>query len=592
MIKLSIDQKIVESPDKEFDDSLGRYFLGKVNSAHKEILKLANQYKKYQLKRMIAINPYFLNPKSNRFSQFSDDSIVTLKKDGEFNLFYYDTSNEPMSIFVNAPFGRTRYNLSVDKQINRRIGKINSNPNERQELQNLLLNSIGSKKLNSFTGEISRLVLAGELHADISREGYRPRASDFIKITKSPTDLESLNQIHYDVFDILQLNEIDFKGLCYESRLKIVDFMFPRRKKKKVKVIKYLTSVESKNLLDVYKKWVIEEKQEGIVIHDPYNKLYKVKEVHTIDAVIIGYVEMLKEKRIKGQNSISALLMALMQEDGSYQVLGIVGGGFSEEQRIDFYNLLSKDITLSSYRETNKEGRAFRFVKPKYVIQIKYLDLISEDYEGNPKLKMSLKFTINGWKIKNITNFISLISPFYDILRTPVNNEIFKSLEYINPKSPIYEDISVNQVYNLKPVETPTSKSETEVLPKSKILVRLVFEVRWSGENSARKILLWKTNKPINFFSKFIVYYADYNYHRKKPLKQYVYPFYSLKKALDHLNYILLRPDNPQKSFFDTKTQSALKKSIVYPPYSTYFNQSIEDKAKSILDERIKRLLI
>ena len=592
---MQIANKIVGSPEKTFNNSFGDYWLGKVQSVNRGIIRIANDYKVNQLKKMRPLKPRALNPRSKKYIKFEDGLVVTVKKDGEFNLFYYDDDAEPISVFCNTPNGRARYNLPVNNEIHRKIEKINNDKENFEKFHIFLRNLLKKNVFNRNSMAINKLVLAGELHANIKKESSRPRVSDFLKISRNPQNFEDLEKIHYDIFDILSINDVDIQVLPYEIRLKIINSLFPRTiEENKVKIIKNEVNVKGKKAHEIFNQWVEVENEEGIVILDKYNKAFKVKKVHEIDAVIIGFVEMLKEKRIRGFDSISALLVALMRNDGSYQVLAIVGGGFEEDQRIDFYKLLKDDVVRSKYKETNREGRAFRFVKPKYVIELRYLDMISKDYEGNPRLKMALEFVNDEWTIKRVVPFISLISPYYKILRTEINKEDLPTLEFANPKSPIYEDVKIDQVFDIANIESPRAISEIQELQQSEMLFKVFYNVKWGGVDSAKKILIWKTNKEEidKTYPKYVVYYADYSYMRAKPLEQQIYPFNSLTKAIKHLNFIYKRPDNPQKGFFDAKTQTTLKKSIQNPPHKIYVHNDIKELLKQELESEVINLFM
>lgn len=584
-------QKIVGPLEKSFD-RYGNYWIGKVQSANKEIIHITNDYKKNQLKKMKALNPHFLKPGSRKFIHFEDGLVVSVKKDGEFNLLYYDVDEEPLSIFCNSPNGRAKYSLPVSREIHQKIEDINNDKESIEKLRLLLISYLEKDVFKTNSMKIKKLVLAGELHANVVKASDRPRISDFIKLSRTPQSLEDLEHIHYDIFDILSINDVNLQILPNEYRFKIIEALFPRNEEMKVKTIQHKLNVKGKKVHEIFNQWVEQENQEGLVVHDKFNRSFKVKKVHTIDAVVIGFVEMLKEKRIRGFEAVSALLLALMREDGSYQVLAIAGGGLAEDQRIDFHKLLKNDVVKSKYKETNREGRAFRFVKPKYVVEIRYLDMITEDYDGNPKYKMALEFQNNEWYVNRAAPFVALINPYYKILRTEVNNEDYPSLEFANPKTATYEDLKVDQIFNIVDLESPRSISEFQELPQSNILFRVVYNVSWGGVNSAKKILIWSTNKSEidKSFPKYIVYYADYSHLRSKPLDQQIYPFNSLNKAVKHLNFIYKRPDNPTKGFFDAKTKTTLKKSIKTPPHSILVHDSVKDILKQELEGEVLQL--
>ncbi len=597
-----IKEKITGTYEKRFDGNYGNYWLGKTQSANKLIINETNNYKKKQLKTMKSLNPRILNPRSRRYINFEDGLIVTVKRDGEFNTCYYDIKNEPGSIFCNSPRGRARYNLPVNREIHSKIKKINSEAISIKKIRNILGTNISEFSDKDFE-KIDRIFIAGELFVNVTKKTTRPRVSDFLAISKNPKSREDLENVYYDVFDIISINGINVLNLSYEFRLAIIDILFPREKKKikgdsegnKVKVIPYEKEVQGKTAHLLYNQWVEQENQEGIVIHDIFKKVYKVKKVHTIDAIIIGFSEMLKEKRIRGFDAVSALLVALMRSDGTYQILTRVGGGIEEDQRIDLYKLLKDDIVKSKYKETNREGRAFRFVKPKYIIQLKYLDIISEDFEGRSKLRMALEFKDNLWTIKRVVPFVSLINPYFNTMRSEIDKELYPTLEYENPKQPIYEDVKIDQIFDVAPIDSPRIISDIdEEMSKIKILLRIVFQVKWGGVSSAKKILLWETNKHEvdNAFPRYIVYTGDYSYKRSKPLDQSIYPFTSLEKAIKHLNYIFKRPDNKNKGFLDTKTQTTLKKSIKTPPYDLFIDDDIKRKMEESLEEPMKDLIL
>jgi len=589
---MQIEEKIVGAPERAFNGSYGDYWLGRTKSAHKEIMRIANDYKTNQLKKMKALNPRYLNPRSRRFINFEDGLVLTVKVDGEFNLFYYDVDTQPTSIFLNTPRGRARYNLPVNKEIHKIIDDLNNNAEKFEEFHMLFINHLKTTIFNRNEMKIRKIVLAGELHANIKKATDRPRVSDFLALSRHPESFDDLKNINFDVFDILSINDFNLQSYSYEFRLKVIESLFPRGNEATVRVVKHLTNVEGKKAHEIFNQWVEQENQEGLVIFDKFNKAFKVKKVHTIDAVIIGFVEMLKEKRIRGFDAISAVLVAVMRMDGTYQVLATVGGGFSEEQRIDFHKLLKDDVVNSRYKETNREGRAFRFVIPKYVIELRYLDIITQDYEGNSKLKMALEFSDQEWKIKRIVPFVSLINPYFKMLRTDVDLGEYPSLEFANTKLPFYENINIDQIYRMTYIESPKDIAEIESLPNSEILFRIVYKVAWGGVDSAKKIIMWRTNKDETdtTYPKYIVYYADYSYKRVRPLEQQVYPFTSLNKAIKHLNYLYKRPDSPQKGFFDAKTQTALKKSIKSPPHTLFVHDDIKELLKTELDSDVLNL--
>jgi hypothetical protein len=318
-----------------------------------------------------------------------------------------------------------------------------------------------------------------------------------------------------------------------------------------------------------------------------------VKPRFDIDVVIIGFAETLQEDKIEGEDAISSLLVAVLREDGSYQEMSHVGGGFTQEQRVEFYTLLKNDIVESDYKASTTDGRAYHFVRPKYVIQIIYSDILTEGASGLPIHKMNLKFENNRWTTLRTTPFVALVSPSYELLRSEVDISLYPSLEFANIKMPTCGDVNINQITNIVEVESPDTIEAIPPLPKITMLLRVVFKVKWGGVESAKKILLWATNKhEIDpSYPNYVVYSADYSFTRSEPLQQEIYPFNSLQKALEHLNFLFMRPDNPSEGFLDSKN-TGLKRSLVLPPYSIEIHKTIENDLAENLNNQIKSIII
>ncbi len=100
--------------------------------------------------------------------------------------------------------------------------------------------------------------------------------------------------------------------------------------------------------------------------------------------------------------------------------------------------------------------------------------------------------------------------------------------------------MKITQALDIFNADATSNITEIEELPEIKILFRIVYKVKWGGGESAKKIVIWKTNKDEidNTYPKYVFYYGDYSYLKPKPLKQSVYPFNSLEKVIAHLNFI------------------------------------------------------
>jgi hypothetical protein len=585
-------KKIITLAERKFGKEFGNYWLGPTFSANKRIQQITDDYKLAFLKKFYSLPPSFINPinKDKTYRKLPDDLIVSVKRDGSYFTYVYDIHSEPVSVFCNSPNARILYNLPVNRELEQRIPKINEN--KLGSLKELLNEIIGENIFKNFK-TIHKIVLAGELFSNVEKENDRPRVYDLVKVMFNPESLKELEAIHFDIFDIISINGNSLITLPYKKRLDICKLLFSINDENKANIIEHKTKVKSKDTYKLYERWVQKKHHEGIVIHTKYNMSYKIKPIFNIDAVIIGFVELLKESLLEGdEGAISSLLLALMHEDGSFQELCRMGGGLSYEQRVELFNLLKQDVVKSSFRASKQDGRAFRFVIPKYIVQVDYMDYIIEDSKGKSIQRMNLKFEDNKWiPIKSIP-FVSLISPRYGVMRSEIDKEKYPSLAYVNPKEVRYEDVKCKQILDLVPIDLIGSQEVLENLPKSKILFKVVFEGEWTGYKSGRKIILWQTNKKdLNpSFPNYIVYYGNYSYTRRSPLEQRIYPFNSLDKAIDHINWVFKRPDSNQKGLIN-KSGNGLKRSINTPPFELLIDKGHKEKIISGLDFLIKKIL-
>jgi ATP-dependent DNA ligase len=79
------------------------------------------------------------------------------------------------------------------------------------------------------------------------------------------------------------------------------------------------------------------------------------------------------------------LLLVLMHPDGCYQLIGRVGGGFTDQDRRDWLCDLQDWQVGSTHTETN-DGVGYRWVWPKHVVEISVLDVISHTTRSQPIL--------------------------------------------------------------------------------------------------------------------------------------------------------------------------------------------------------------
>jgi ATP-dependent DNA ligase len=92
--------------------------------------------------------------------------------------------------------------------------------------------------------------------------------------------------------------------------------------------------------------------------------------------------------------------VALLRDDGRWQLLGAVGTGFSEEDRAEWHGRLSSREVPSTFRLANREGTLSKFVRPEIVIEVRVSDLLESDSWDAPIRRMCPRATTHeaGWR--------------------------------------------------------------------------------------------------------------------------------------------------------------------------------------------------
>jgi hypothetical protein len=206
------------------------------------------------------------------------------------------------------------------------------------------------------------------------------------------------------------------------------------------------------------------------------------------------------------------LLVAVLRREGTFHVLGRVGGGFTDEQRKEMLSDLKDMVVHSEYAEVSADHVAYQMVKPEWVIEISCLDLVAQNTRGGPVNRMVLDWHANNghslYKTLRRLPLASVISPQFDRRRDD---------KQVQPT-----DVRIAQVANL--VELPHAEKDSRqmVLPKSEILRREVYVKELKGEIMVRKLLLWKTNKEqvADDYPAYVVHLTDFSPNRKDPLSR------------------------------------------------------------------------
>jgi len=203
------------------------------------------------------------------------------------------------------------------------------------------------------------------------------------------------------------------------------------------------------------------------------------------------------------------LLLALMRPEGTFHILGRVGGGFNEEERRHFLSDLKDMIVDSDYAEVNEQV-AYQMVRPEWVIEVSVIDLISQSTRGAPINRMVLEWSKTAPKYHVLSRLplVGMISPQFIRRR--------------EDKTVCPMDLRLQQVSDLVEVPLIDRDARQLNLSPSQLLKREVYTKVLKGQTMVRKLVMWQTNKEkeSDDFPAFVIHFTDFSPNRKTPLER------------------------------------------------------------------------
>ncbi len=398
---------------------------------------------------------------------FGEEKFYTsIKYDGQLHFLYKDSDE----IFLFNPNGRVVQDLAC------------------------------LQKAQEALSEVDQAFLVGELYAP-NDEG-RSRVYDVTSALGSTAGDVAANLV-FAVFNVLEVAGETFQG---EPAEKAVSWL-----EKTVPVDGLFHRVEQAllgkaEIMSLYSKEVIENGREGLVcVAAETPAIYKIKQRHNVDAVVVGFTERPDEP-----GKIRVLLTALQRPDGSFQIFSKVGGGFNEEERRSVFDKLYKDAVPSEYKEVDRNHTLFTMVEPKHVLEVSFLDLITENGSGSPQMKAVLNYTENGYEACLAERFVTVLAPTFSR---------FREDKAVNP-----QDLRLEQLRDLVDLDNLDGAARQLDLDEASVCERQVFTKETKGLVSVRKFVSWKTNKE-NLdasFPPYVFCFVDYSPARKSPMKRVV----------------------------------------------------------------------
>lgn len=401
----------------------------------------------------------------------TDNYHISRKIDGEFTVLVFDGES---AITVN-PGGTVRTGLAF-----------------MDEAADLL------KKAG-----IKQAMIAGELYVEPDADKTRSRVRDVMVIARKPKNESDLKRLKFAVFEIIERDRQTYSN--YADSWKAIAELFGNGKT--IHPVETVIGEKSTLIAQCFENWVEKEEAEGVVVRGESCGMFKIKPRHNLDVVILGFTEGTGDRT----GMIHDVLVGIMRQDETFQLLTHVGGGFSEEMRRNLFSDLEDIVVESEYSEVNSDHVAYRMVEPKYIIEISCLDLIVETTRQATVDKIVLNWNPGQKR--------------YEVLRRmPLANVIspqfvkFREDKSVNP-----QDLRIEQITGLVEVPLADISAKEYKLPESTLLKRRVATKTLKGAEMVRKLVMWKTNKEslsVDEYPAYVLHFTDYSPNRKNPLSR------------------------------------------------------------------------
>src|SRR5262245_13464461 len=443
---------------------LGDYAVGTSGALNDPLLVTrAQDYRRMTSARMLPLDASEVTKKVP-----AGEYHVSRKVDGEFDLLAYQDGE---ALLVN-PGGTVRTGLPLLKEAAETLKK----------------------------SGVKRAVVAGELHY-VDPKGKRARVHDVSRAARTPGGQADLDSLRFAVFDLVSLNGVE-PAANFANTWKTIKELFA--KAKLVAPVEAVTLKEPNEIEEKFQEWV-SKGAEGAVARSDAAGLFKIKPRHTLDAAVIGFTEGTDDR----QGMLHDLLLAVMRPEGVFQVLGRVGGGFTEDDRRKFLSDLKDRASESEYAEVNDQV-AYQVVRPEWVIEVSVLDLITQTTRGAPITRMALDWDRPGKRWRTLRRLP---------LAAPISPQFIRRRE---DKHVVQQDVRIQQVADIVEVQYVERDARQFKLPASEVLRREVYTKQMKGQTMVRKLVMWQTNKDkvSEDYPAYTIHFTDFSPNRKTPLER------------------------------------------------------------------------
>ena len=146
---------------------------------------------------------------------------------------------------------------------------------------------------------------------------------------------------------------------------------------------------------------IIESNEEGLVVRGENGPVFKIKEYHSFDMVILGYVN----GYTNNFSLMKEILVGVMTEKNKFLITGVVANGFDIEQREKLSKDFEKIKVDSDSIIVSGAKIPFTMVKPIHVVEIESTDIINSTSDGFIK-KYNIILKVNILLIKKLIQLV------------------------------------------------------------------------------------------------------------------------------------------------------------------------------------------
>jgi AAA+ superfamily predicted ATPase len=342
-------------------------------------------------------------------------------------------------------------------------------------------------------------LLAGELYA--TAETGRPTIYGVLSALGGGAAAD-VARLRFAAFDLLQDGATDVAGLPYAERAARCQSILAAGTLAHAVPVTVVHTVDE--LVAVYQRLVVDAGGEGLVLHAADRRVYKLKPVVTLDAVVVGYTAT--------EAGVTDLLLGLLPPeqpgDGcAVQLIGRVDVGFSAEERRQLATVLAASPQPAALALPNRAGHPYQWVAPQLVVEVQCHELLTADADGDPLLRWRLGYGAQeGWMPHGKRPSISLRDAVF--LRGRPDKAV----------TPL--TVRWSQVTDLVPIAA--LPPAPDALPPAIVLRRVVYTKAVRGGGMAvRKVVLLAPQPPAVAagYPPYLIATTDYRPDRQEPLR-------------------------------------------------------------------------